>query len=122
MTDEETFIVRRGITAEGETMVGLPKDALVCRQWRFAIESFHVSPFNNEVPVRLRSYAVMRRDTPRHKWRTKPGELWDSMEERRYHSGIARADVPEPESVIHEVINRIRVFYQPLDKQEKPRG
>lgn len=82
------------------------KDALSAERWTF----FTLDRYEH-LELRLASYARMVRTSPRHKWRIADNgrALWDNMDERAYHSGIKRAEVPLPLEVQRAAVAAVKV-------------
>lgn len=74
---------------------------------------------SGDVELRLESYAVLGRPTPRHRFKVQ--KFWSRDDERSYRSSIRRADVPVPLSVQHEAAEKVSIIFVPwpgMDKAE----
>lgn len=86
-------------------------DRLSQQVWVFRDERLGYSS-DNVIELKLVSYRAEVRPTPRHKMRT--ADKWDSMDERKYYSSIARTDVPLPADVIEEAKLSVTVTFAGL--------
>ena len=80
------------------------EDRLSDQLWRFHAYS---NGAGQDLVIQLSKYAVRSRPSTRHKM--KVDGLWDSHDQRSYHSTIKAADVPLPDDVIQEALRLIPV-------------
>ncbi len=79
-------------------------DKLSDQMWRFYAYS---NGAGQDLVIRISQYAVRSRPSTRHKM--KVIGLWDSHDQRSYHSTIKAADVPLPDDVIQEALRSIPI-------------
>lgn len=83
----------------------LSEDRLSCEVWRFSLDVGY--GYTVTAHIRLQFYGRSTRPSTRHKFKFEPQSRFDNIDRRRYNSGIDAADVPLPDDVKQEAINKI---------------
>lgn len=86
------------------------------KRWSFTVGH----NYTDVVMLRLRTFSVEERASKRHKWR--PVKLWDSMNERGYHSNLKREEVVIPEWVKVQARGMLQIEVPDVDNKLATRG